>query len=106
MANQVGRQDDSLTQAEKIVLTADESLNGRLADLRNIVETVGASWQGKTQVAFDSVMLGFDKKGREMSQILVDLANSVKGANFALNEAEEASTLHIQNYGSLLGSGN
>jgi len=80
-----------LTAGQDIVNTGDQ-IDGILKSLNNIIDSIGAQWQGSAHDAFMVLNSRFDEDAKKLNQALKEIAEQMTGgANLYIQQQEEQS---------------
>jgi len=78
-----------LTAGQDIVNTGDQ-IDGILKSLNNIIDSIGAQWQGSAHDAFMVLNSRFDEDAKKLNQALKEIAEQMTGgANLYIQQQEE-----------------
>jgi ESAT-6 family protein len=80
-----------LTAGQDIVNTGDD-IDGILKSLNNIIDSIGAQWQGTAKEAFMTLNTRFDEDAKKLNLALKEIAEQMTGgANLYIQQQEEQS---------------
>ncbi|MCD0445484.1 WXG100 family type VII secretion target [Glycomyces sp. A-F 0318] len=82
---------DTVHQAAVDTLNAKNDVDGTLAGLKSLVETLADAWKGQGAVAFQNVMEQWNKESADLLEALQNIADMLDTSATATTEQDEES---------------
>lgn len=92
-----------LDDLAKQIIAADENAQARIRAVRDAAETVGASWKGNAQVAFQNLIRRFDEDALKVQEALRAIAEQISDTSKVYLSNEQAQEEQMSSVAKRLG---
>ncbi|MEU6249164.1 WXG100 family type VII secretion target [Glycomyces sp. NPDC047010] len=84
--------EDTVRDAAVETLNARQDVDGTLASLKSLCDSLAASWQGAGAASFQEVMIVWDKEATDLLEALENIANMLDNSATATADQDQTSS--------------